>query len=427
METTADVLLCYFQHNEDNVQELASLLHHHGVRLGIYHLDTPHHPAYQDLSAIANTYSVVVIVLARDYLFGDAVWHTQQAFVDALCRLMTNSQTAISSDLVFINDIIDQPPIGLGRAYTIKCMPFEAHQILTPLRQRIAYLRWAAALSARPVTPAQEIPVPQAYLAERGFHSVVHDDFTALIPPLCMIDQGIFLMGPERFTIFLDSYLVGSYPVTVAEYQRAVLAGAVTPPQLDTLSRPPYRFDWASQQQDPTRPVVGVTWFDAVAYTVWLAQMTGQPWRLLTEAEWEKAAHWNPRLKVSTRYPWGNDWIPERSRLGSELQHSLLAPIGSFAERGDASHYGLHDLTGNVSEWTSSIYALPPYTLQECEDAEDPLAERVVCGIGWDYPYWQNFVTLPTLGRRTGYPPSAWWSRVGFRLARDAPKEQATS
>jgi toxoflavin biosynthesis protein ToxD len=90
---------------------------------------------------------------------------------------------------------------------------------------------------------------------------------------------------------------------------------------------------------------------DAATYAAWLAQATGQMWRLPTEEEWEKAA----RGTDGRIYPWGNRWDVTRANTkDSEPKHTT--PVGQYNDHGDASPYGAHEMVGNVSEWTGSIY-----------------------------------------------------------------------
>jgi formylglycine-generating enzyme required for sulfatase activity len=63
-------------------------------------------------------------------------------------------------------------------------------------------------------------------------------------------------------------------------------------------------YDWGDRFSGPNQPVVGVTWYEAVAYSRWLAAKTGKPYRLPTEAEWERAA----RHTDGRTYPWGEAW-----------------------------------------------------------------------------------------------------------------------
>jgi formylglycine-generating enzyme required for sulfatase activity len=94
------------------------------------------------------------------------------------------------------------------------------------------------------------------------------------------------------------------------------------------------------------RPVIFVTWDDAQRYAAWLSKMTGKPYRLLTEAEYEYAT----RAGTQTAYPWGDD-IGKNSAnctgCGSKWDARQTAPVGSFKPNA----FGLYDMVGNVFEW----------------------------------------------------------------------------
>ncbi len=99
------------------------------------------------------------------------------------------------------------------------------------------------------------------------------------------------------------------------------------------------------------RPVINITWEDAVAYAAWLSEQTGKSYRLPSEAEWEYAA----RAGTVTRFSWGNDAGRNRANCngcGSEWDNEQTAPVGSFAANG----WGLYDMHGNVWEWTQDCY-----------------------------------------------------------------------
>jgi formylglycine-generating enzyme required for sulfatase activity len=95
--------------------------------------------------------------------------------------------------------------------------------------------------------------------------------------------------------------------------------------------------------------VVNVTWRDACAYCRWLAQVTGRPYRLPSEAEWEKGA----RGTGGWVYPWGDAWDAALCN-SAEGGRGDVAPVG--ATPGGASPYGLQDMAGNVWEWTRSLW-----------------------------------------------------------------------
>jgi formylglycine-generating enzyme required for sulfatase activity len=145
-------------------------------------------------------------------------------------------------------------------------------------------------------------------------------------------------------------------------------------------------WDWDEQRPYPTRPVTRVSWFEAVAYSRWLdARLRpaaawipdGYVVRLPTEAEWEKAA----RTGDGRTYPWGdNPWDEQRANIDqSQIGHAT--PPGIFP-RG-ATPTGIHDLSGNVWEWTFSSYKSYPYRPADGRNQVEAEGNRVVRGGSW--------------------------------------------
>lgn len=135
-------------------------------------------------------------------------------------------------------------------------------------------------------------------------------------------------------------------------------------------------FYWRdSRFNQRTQPVVGVNWYEAMAYAAWLARVTGKPYRLPTEAEWEWAARRSTR-----RYPWGDEWDGSRCNWrGSGL--NAPNPVGVYPH--GVTEDGLHELAGNVFEWTVSLYRSYPYEPDDGREAVDADGLRVVRGGSW--------------------------------------------
>ena len=109
---------------------------------------------------------------------------------------------------------------------------------------------------------------------------------------------------------------------------------------------------WRDQDwQGDDHPVVCVNWHDAQAYVKWLREMTGHPYRLPSEAEWEYAI----RARTKTRFHWGYR-APDLCRYENSGDcddgWERTAPVGSFK----ANRFGLYDMAGNVSEWVEDCW-----------------------------------------------------------------------
>ncbi len=142
--------------------------------------------------------------------------------------------------------------------------------------------------------------------------------------------------------------------------------------------------EWFNDRfNNPTQPLVGICWFEAQAYCAWLSAQSGQTWRLPTEAEWEAAARGSLGRKAGDAYPWGKDF--DASRCNTFESHiRATTPVGLFAGSRPGA---LADMSGNVWEWTSSVYhqeRFPyPWRPDGREDAQDAEAPRVLRGGSW--------------------------------------------
>ena len=167
------------------------------------------------------------------------------------------------------------------------------------------------------------------------------------IEPMLPIPAGEFTMGTDMsqadpqnkpaHQVFLPSYQIDKYPVTIAQYARFMVA---------TNYRPP--LDWKNGVAPPGRelqPVTMVSWYDAKAYCEWAGK------RLPSEAEWEKAA----RGSDGRRWPWGNKM--DNTRLNTYYNVGAATAVTTYSQ--GVSPYGVYDMAGNVSEWVADDFG--PY------------------------------------------------------------------
>jgi formylglycine-generating enzyme required for sulfatase activity len=180
-------------------------------------------------------------------------------------------------------------------------------------------------------------------------------------------------------------------------------------------SHPQYWND--RERNNPSQPVVGITWFEARAYCAWLSEVTGKPYRLPSEVEWEAAARGggSPLLLGEGRggevrkYPWGDDWDKEKTN-SIEGRVMKPSPVGAYAAAGAAGPFGAEDQAGNVWDWTSSLYLPYPYEAQKAEDVESDGERTLRCGS------WFNNRWLVRCAYRYWNVPDNFDDSIGFRL-----------
>ena len=227
---------------------------------------------------------------------------------------------------------------------------------------------------------------------------------------LIRVPAGEFLMGsdPSRDNfaqpdelpqqrIYVSEFWIGKYGITKAQYAAYARANNVS-------------FESSTDKDD--YPAVRMAWPEAVAFCIWVSQMTGRHVRLPTEAEWEKAA----RGTVGQLYPWGDEW--DRTALNcndggvgevtSVVKHS---PVGD-------SPYGVADMAGNVWEWTADWYGANAYAERANTDSEARNPIGPVCGThrvmrGGSYYFRQGGTRA---ARRFKYIPASRCYDIGFRV-----------
>jgi formylglycine-generating enzyme required for sulfatase activity/serine/threonine protein kinase len=273
----------------------------------------------------------------------------------------------------------------------------------------------------------------------------------------CYVPPGPFTMGSQedpmawedekpqhRNESITKGYLISRYPVTNAQFAAFVEAEGYLEQRYWTEAG----WEWKEEEQRakphdhgepfnlPNHPVVGVAWYEAVAFCQWLEEQLQvensklRIWshgeleslrlntstlrvQLPTEAEWEKAA----RGEDGRRYPWGEE--PDQNRANfDEAEIGATSAVGCFP--GGASPYGAEDLSGNVWEWTWSLWGESfeepfkyPHNLvygQESPGGGERML-RVVRGGAFDVE--KSLVRCAT---RSGFPPYERSRIIGFRV-----------
>ena len=260
-------------------------------------------------------------------------------------------------------------------------------------------------------------------------------------PLMVVIPPGVFRMGcvsgrdceddehPVHEVRIANPFALSKHEVTVGEFARFVDAtGHRTSDSCWTYEAGEVKDrsgrDWRSPGfgQTDGHPVVCVNSDDAVAYVAWLSRETGEAYRLPSESEWEYAA----RAGTTTKYHFGNE-ESGLCRYGNHADASSgfswrnqgcsdgvglgTAPVGSYGANG----FGLHDMHGNVWEWTVDCwndgYAGAPSDGRAWERGD--CAKRVLRGGSWG----SSPGLLRSASRYWGAPGSRG-SSFGFRVAR---------
>jgi len=274
-------------------------------------------------------------------------------------------------------------------------------------------------------------------------------------PQMIVLTYGQFLMGaapgeanaaqaeqPQHPVHFERGFAMSITEVTVAEFGRFVQATGARPRAsrrghsivYNERSGHFVRQDGANWQTDhagapapPDNPVMHVSVRDAEAYAAWLSEQTGRYYRLPTEAEFEYAL----RAGNSGRYPWGNASVPPENS-GNVTGSEDTSPSGrhwsnAFAGYGDgywgpapvasfqANAWGLHDMSGNLSEWVADCWHASYRRAPSDGSAwyNPGCRRRVVRGGNW-----ANAPHHARAAWRLAQDSDVTSARIGFRLVR---------
>ena len=235
-------------------------------------------------------------------------------------------------------------------------------------------------------------------------------------PQMAVIPAGEFTMGApaseqgagaeaqHRVTI-TTPFAVSKFEISFAEWDACLAQGGCGG----------YRPDDEGWGRGPN-PVMNISWEDAKSYADWLSHKSGHTYRLLSESEWEYAA----RAGTTTSYPYEDGLSPSRANYDGSVDGSgpsgvnrqRTVVVGSFPANG----FGLHDMTGNVSEWVEDCWH-DAYTATTPTDGSAWLDGncngRVVRGGSWE----DSPVELRSAARTGGAKEDRFYTD-GIRIAR---------
>ena len=255
------------------------------------------------------------------------------------------------------------------------------------------------------------------------------------------IEGGLFQLGyagddfawdneKPQHTVFLQDFAIDRAPVSVGEYLEFIADGAYQDYRwwLSTGWEAVTREQWQAPlywelqdgnwmirdyhglhpaQTKANEPVTHVSYFEAAAFAKWAGK------RLPTEAEWEKAACFDPATKTKRQFPWG-DGAPQTHHANLfDNQLWNVAPIGAYPK--GKSFYGCHQMIGDAWEWTSSDYAPYPGFKTEFNEYNDKwfVGQKVLRGGSFATPG----IHIRTTYRNFFNPPERWMIS-GFRCAK---------
>ena len=212
------------------------------------------------------------------------------------------------------------------------------------------------------------------------------DEIAAVLKECKTCPDDWFDAEKPQHEVNLPAYWLDQYEVTNRQYRLFIEAGGYEQRDLWTEQG----WDWKTRESrrepkywqepawnQPDLPVVGVVWFEAVAYCRWAGG------RLPSEAEWEKAAGWDQGQNRKVKYPWGDAWDRKRADT-AELGLRHTTPVGQFCrEAGAASPYGACDMAGNAWEWCSTLHRAYPYDADDGREDLEAKGTRTLRGGSW--------------------------------------------
>lgn len=268
--------------------------------------------------------------------------------------------------------------------------------------------------SPLPVPTLPPTPSPEPFITDTGARMV-------------FMPGGLFRMGTDEgenderpsHLVRIDPFFIDETEVTNGQYAQCVAAGICDPPQRDTATyHPAYFGDPAYDEY----PVIFVSWYQAETFCDWRGG------RLPSEAEWERAAGFDPIQSIVLRYPWGDAFDGNKVNFcdtgctrdvrdnSIDDGHRDTAPVGSFGD--GRSPIGAYDMAGNVMEWVSDWYEPRYYETSTDTNPLGPAEGNFKAIRGGS---WLSSAEELRIVARGSFDPTVARANLGFRCAMTPP------
>jgi len=226
--------------------------------------------------------------------------------------------------------------------------------------------------------------------------------------------KGSYIPEGETRTFDVPAFQIAKYPITNVQFAKFIEAGGYDNQRWWTDAGWNYRQKegwqlpryWNNDEYNSeTQPIVGVSWFEAIAFCNWLNQASGMDnITLPTDQQWQRAAQGDD----GRTYPWGNDWDCKRcNNPVKPCDSNVTTPVTQYEGKGD-SPFGVVDMSGNVWEWCLTDYE------NKTNDVNISANTRVLRGGSW-FSYVTDYFRCDY---RDWFDPSLRSFNGGFRLSR---------
>jgi len=396
----------------EDVREHAGLLLERGAgRYGFIHLTFEEYLAAVGVARLGQREIEPVVNILAEHM-GDPAWREVILLTIGYLGVIQQWEK-VSSDVVV--SLLERKPGKPGETVALigQAVADACPGGVTPACQEGVVQALASTLRQDDVEPTTRAAAGRA-LAQLGDPRFLAEAWRLPDEPLLgfvEVPEGQFVMGEGdgQHELTLPTYYVARYPVTVAQFRAFVEDSGFQPE------------DDGSLRGVDNHPVVRVSWREALAYCDWLTEklrewegtpgvlatlLRDEGWvvALPTEPQWEKAA----RSGDGRRYPWGEGLEPNRANY-DDTGIGATSAVGCFP--GGASPYGVEDLSGNVWEWTRSLYRDYPYDSGDGRESLEGSGGRVVRGGAFYFPEFGVRCAF-----RVWVDPLSRYGYLGFRV-----------